>query len=440
MPIHAPMPRRRLPALLTCLLLSAVLVAAGLPLGGCSDATAPDKDGGNRLDPGSGTFALKDVSVPGPGGESVLLRLEGSDLVSDPATGTVSLSVQVRNLSGQAVRPPLIVWLSALQPADVVPANADLTLPPTNTDPVVAPDDSTAFGFDYTALLAGQPLAAGEASPAKTWIFDDASLGAFSFAARIECGAFAGQAVLGGRLFVDRNGDGMAQPGEPPFFAGGVQVSGPDGVVSWAAPGPDGHWEVPVAQAGMYEALFMTLDMGPRAHVLTTPNPLNVVITTGSDGELQSWLQADFGLDPGDLPPQPDGAIQFTDRRPAELNVAPWTLLGVRPDGPNLFFSVGFSGCQPEHVFSLWMSGGFQESMPPRAHVTLVHETEEACDAAFSDSLRFDLLPLWDHYLDQYGPGPLIMVLHGTDGIVQEVPLFIAPPDSVWPVGTRQAD
>ena len=426
--------------LLSRLLPAVLLAAALLPLGACSDATSPDKDGANRLDPGSGTFTLKDVSVPGPGGQAVLLRLEGSDLVSDAATGTVSLSVQVRNLSGQAVRPPLIVWLEALQPDDVAPANADLTLPPASTDPATAAGDSSRYGYDYTDLLGGRPLAAGEASPGKTWIFADPSLGAFSFAARIECGAFTGQAVIGGLAFVDLDRDGLAGPAEPAFTMGGVQVSGPDGVVVWAGVGPDGRWESPVTQPGLYEALFLTLDMGPRARVLTTPNPLSVVVTAGPDGELQGWLHADFGLDPSDLPPPPAGAIQFTDRRPEQLHMAPWQLLGARPDGPDLFLGVGFSGCQPDHAFSLWMSGGFQESMPPRAHVTLLHETEEACDAAFSDTLRFDLRPLWGRYLDAYGPGPLVMVLHGTDGQVQEVPLFIAPPDSVWPVNARAAD
>lgn len=435
----APLPRRRVPALLTCLLAAGLCVAA-LPLGGCSDAAAPDRGADNRLDPGAGTFALKDVSVPGPGGVPLLLRLEGSDLVSDPEAGTVSLSVQVRNLSGQDVRPPLVVWIDSIQPAEVAPTNADVTPPPADTDPPVAPGVSTQFGFDYTALMGGLPLAAGEATPARTWIFDDASLGAFSFAARVECGAFAGQAVLGGRAFIDLNGDGVAQPEEPPFRLGGVQVSGPGDVISWATPDSNGHWEVPVAAPGLYEALFQTLDMGPRAHVMTTPNPLSVVITTGPDGELQSWLGADFGFDRGELPPPPDGAIQFTDLRPDELRRAPWSLLGVRPEGSVLWLHVGFSGCQPDHVFSLWMSGGFQESMPPRAHVSLVHETEEACDAYFTDTLRFDLGPLWGRYVDQYGPGPLILVLHGADGVVQEVPLFVAPPDSVTPMGARAAD
>ncbi len=437
LPSSRPLPSRHGSCLLLPMLL---LLAALLALGGCSDATSPEKAAGNQLDPGNGTFALKDITLPGPGGEAVVLRLEGSDLQSAPEAGTVSLSVRVRNLSGRAVRPPLIVWLSGLQPEGVVPVNADLALPPPDTDPAVAADDSARFGFDYTELLGGEPLAAGEASPARTWTFADPSLGAFEFAAYVECGAFAGQAALGGRVFLDRNHDGVAQPEEPGYHAASVVVTAPDGVIGWFSLAEDGHWEMPVFQAGLYEAAIVPLDMSMRPLVLTTVSPLNVVITEGPDGALQSWLQADFGVAPIDVPPPFEGEIQFTDRPPNQLQRAPWFLLDAQAAGADLRLNVGFSGCQPDHAFSLWMSGAFQESMPPRAQVSLVHESEEACDAAFDASLVFDLLPLWDRYLEAYGPGPLIMVLHGADGFVREIPLYVAPPDSVWPVGARAAD
>jgi hypothetical protein len=69
--------------------------------------------------------------------------------------------------------------------------------------------------------------------------------------------------------------------------------------------------------------------------------------------------------------------------------------------------------------------------MPPRAHLTLVHETQEACDAAFAASPEFDLRPLYAMYLDQYGPGPLVLVVHGPDGFTHEIALASVPPDSL---------
>lgn len=414
-----------------------VLLAACLAalLSGCSASTSPTTQRDNQLDPGAGTFALKDVSIPGADGQMVLLRLEGSDLVSDPETGTVSLAVTVRNLSPQAVNPPLVVWISSLQPADVTPTGADITLPGGQTDPVSAAGDSTAWGFDYTELLAGAALPAGEATPAKTWVFSDASLVAFSFAARIETGAFAGQARLGGRLFVDLDRNGRPDDGEPAYYGGGVQVTGPGGVVSWSSPGPDGHWEAAVFEAGLYEVLFQSFEMGPLPVEVTTPNPRSVVLTTGPDGTLQSWLEGDFGVVRDWVPPPLPAQVGFTDRRPVDLHRAPWTFLGAQVYGPVLELQVGYSGCGPQHEFSLWMSGGFQESMPPRAQLTLVHETMEECAAYFTQTVRFDLRPLYDRYVESYGSGPLVLVLRGPDDFDHEIELATVPPDSTWTGG-----
>lgn len=418
-----------------------LLLALAALLAGCSDSSAPDKAAGNLLDPGTGTFSLKDVTVPGPDGTLVLLRLEGSDLVTDVEEGTVSLSVRVVNLSAETVQPPLVVWISALQPSTVVPLNADFAYPGPLTDPAVAVTDTAGWGFDYTALLAGRPLPPGEATPGRTWTFADPDLLPFSFAARIETGAFEGQARLAGRLFFDLDRDGVPAASEPPYLAGGVQVTAPGGITSWASPGPDGWWEAPISAAGLYEVLFVSMEMGPWPVPLTTPNPRQVVVTTGPDGGLQSWRGGHFGV-ARDLPPPPPltGVIGFTDRPPSRLHRAPWLLLDYAVRGPRLNLHVGFSGCQPDHAFSLWMSGGFMESMPPRASLTLVHETEEECDAAFTSALGFDLMPLYARYIRSYGHGPLILVLHGPDGFTQEIELATVPPDSAWPTGVRLPD
>jgi hypothetical protein len=421
------------------LMTAAMLVAA--MLAGCSGSSAPDKVAGNQLDPAAGTFALKDVSIPGPDGEPVLLRLEGSDLVTDPQAGTVALSVRVVNLSSETVHPPLVVWLADLQPATVVPLNADHAFPGALTDPATAATDTAGWGFDYTALLAGEPLPPGEATPPKTWLFADPELLPFSFAARIETGAFTGQARLAGRLFFDLDRDGHPSEVEPPFLAGGVQVTGPGGIVSWSSPGSDGWWELPVRLAGLYEVLFVAMEMGPQPVPLTTPNPRQVVVTTGPDGRLRSWREGHFGIArDAPPPPPPTGVIGFTDRRPEQLHVSGWTFLDAAVVGPRLGLHVGYSGCGPDHAFSLWMSGGFQESMPPRAQLTLVHETMENCDAYFTQRVGFDLMPLFGRYAEEYGQGPLVLVLHGPDGFTHEIELATVPPDSTWPAGAGGPD
>ena len=437
MPAHFTSPGRRHASASRAWPASIALFVLALVVGACSDSVSPPADSGNQLNPVNGTFTLKDISLPGPGGADMLLRLEGSDLQTDPATGTVSLSVQVRNLSDRDVNAPLVVWLREMRPTDVVPLNADFGPPrPDKVDTSTVSPDSTAWGFDYTGLLGDGRLPAGDVTPAKTWIFSDASLGAFSFSADITCGGTTAGAQLGGACFVDLDGDGARDPGEPPFLPGGVQVTGPDGVVTWAAPGPDGRWSVEVTAPGLYEAYFMSLSMSPLPVELTTPNPLSVVIPAGPDGTPQGWLGADFGIARDWTPPPAPGSIQFTDSRPGQLHRAPWTLLGSDQWGPLLALQVGYSGCGPDHPFSLWMSGGFQETSPPRAVVTLVHETQEMCDAYFTQDVGFDLLPLFERYLQQYGPGRLILVLNGPDGFTQELPVAVV--DSVYPVKSRR--
>ena len=67
-----------------------------------------------------------------------------------------------------------------------------------------------------------------------------------------------------------------------------------------------------------------------------------------------------------------------------------------------LQLEVGYSGCQPEHPFSLWMSGGFMESMPVQANIVPVHELAEDCDAAFTGARVFNLWPLRERFLEAY--------------------------------------
>ncbi len=421
--------------LIRLLLLLSMLVLA--LVAGCSDSTAPapdDKD--NILDPGDGTFALKDMTVPIPWGPPVMLRLEGSNLASDPATGTVSLDVNVRNLSDRSIGVPLTVWLSGFQPADVFPINADLA---PGDDPVwPAGVDSTGvwmeWGYDYAALIGDDGLLApGEASESKTWIFQDPSLGSFAFAARADIGGDPGAARLGGLCFIDQNYNGYPEADEGPFTPGWATVTGPGDFWYTASPGPDGRYEVPLYEAGIYQVTFETYVMMPMPLVFTTPNPLTVLIVSGPDGVVQSFLDANFGIAPDWFPPPSVQPIWFTDLQPEALHVAPWTFLDAAVEGALMTFHVGYSGCEPEHPFSLWMSGEFQESSPPRAVITLVNELDENCDAYFEQMPVFDLGPLYRRYMESYGMGELILDVRGPDGFSTLMKIGISMPDSTDP-------
>ena len=406
-------------------------------LAGCSDSTSPapdDKD--NILDPGDGSFALKDMTIPVPWGPPVLLRLEGANLVTDPADGTVSLDVNVRNLSDRTIGVPLTVWLSGFAPADVMPLNADVV---PGDDPVwpAGPDTIgvwTEWGYDYAGLIGDDgALAPGEASASKTWIFQDRSLASFAFAARADIGGDPGAATLGGFCFLDRNYDGRPDEGEEPFTPGWVTVTGPDDFWFTASPEFDGRYAVPLYQAGLYQLTFESYQMTPMPLGFTTPNPLTVMIVAGPDGAPQSYLEANFGIAPDWYPPPSAPPIQFTELQPGDLHVAPWRFQEVTVEGALMTFHVDYSGCTPEHPFALWMSGEFMESQPPRASITLVNELAEDCDAVFEQWTTFDLGPLYRRYMEAYGPGELILDVHGTDGFSQVMKIGIAMPDSSDP-------
>ncbi len=416
------------------LLLGFALVIAS----GCSDSTGPgttdEEKAVGTLDPGAGTFTLKDLTIPGPNGVPIPIRLEGANLVSDPLTGTASLDVVLQNLGQAPVdSASAMVWLRDFVPENVWPTNADLEIAP----PWASPPDSTfphswvAYGYAYGSLFGDDGvLSPGESSGPRTWIFSDPDLVAFGFSATLDQIFPPAGARIAGRCFIDRNNDGVPQPNEPPFSAGAVQVTGPGGdVVAVVNPDPDGRWQATVAEAGLYEVRFDVPFASPLPPPFTTPNPRQVLITAGADGRLQSFLNCDFGLDIpiAELVPP----IQFTDAPPDSLHGEPLHLIGFEQQGRLLRLHVGYSGCQPDHVFSLWLCGGIAETQPPQAEAVLLGEAAQACPAAWEDTPVFDLGPLFERLgvpIGDPNTGPIlepaiVLNLHLSDGQITPIPI-----------------
>lgn len=92
--------------------------------------------------------------------------------------------------------------------------------------------------------------------------------------------------------------------------------------------------------------------------------------------------------------------------------------------GSILHLQVGFSGCQPEHPFTLYWQPGPEASPLPFAHLYLVHELQEDCLAYFERQLGFDLYPVW------VGMGspqvPINLRLEDFQGVVH--PFELLPP------------
>lgn len=102
--------------------------------------------------------------------------------------------------------------------------------------------------------------------------------------------------------------------------------------------------------------------------------------------------------------------VVFTELPAEDLHFAPWNLIAASIEGDRLDLHVGFSGCQPDHPWTFYISGGFMESWPIQVNGVLVHEVEESGLAYFETTLSFDLLPLKAAYLESYGPGDVLIL------------------------------
>jgi hypothetical protein len=416
---------------------TAVLLGLVLVCGGCSEPTVPLGPGANtgrvgaegNIDPNAATFVLKTIDLPPPwDGPPLQIQLVGSNLLTGDADETISLDVAIRNLSGRPLYAPGVVWIEGFTPPTVTVTNPDLTLIP----PAISPVDTFAYwvryGFDYAELLgADGVLDHEELSETKTWIFHDPGLVSFSFQGWAEFSPEPDRPRIAGYCFVDLDADGQPGANEPPLQGAIVDISLPDGDIMSVVPGLDGHYSFPVENTGLYQLRAGIIFGLPPYPPWTTPNPREVLLTPGPNGEPNSFLEAHFGRAGWYPPGEPE--IMFTDLPPDSLHRAPWTFIDGFIDGGLLRLHVGFSGCQPEHPFSLWMSGGFMESNPVRVSIVPVNELEEDCDAWFETEVFFNLWPLRERFLEAYGPGELILMFVAPNGQRHELRWGIYPPD-----------
>ncbi len=190
---------------------------------------------------------------------------------------------------------------------------------------------------------------------------------------------------------------------------------------------PDGSYLFPVFETGLHRLECFPIE--ENIWHFTTPNPLALLLTPAPNGLPNSFLAAHFGAAHSGLPLPP---VRFTDLPPDSLHFAPWQLLSAEVHGDRIGLELGFSGCQPDHPFSLWISGGFMESEPVQVNAVLVHELEEDCDAWWHVERGFGLMPLREAYIEAYGePGLLIMNLIDFQGESHPLEYRIGEGDSL---------
>jgi hypothetical protein len=283
-----------------------------------------------------------------------------------------------------------------------------------------ADDPLGSYGFDYSDLIGeGGVLEPGENSQAKTWIFHDPGLASFSFSAEAEFGMEVNRAVISGMLFSDQNRNGIRDADEGPFLAGGVTVQYPDGTLVHAGPDESGFYRVRVTESGLHRVTFASALACPACICESTPNPLEVLLTPGPDGEPRSFEHADFGIYPGPCvdppPPYSSPPVMLTDLPPDEIDQSPYQLIWAELEGELFSIRVGYSGCTRDHPFTLYAARGFMESLPVQTWMILAHDDRgEACRAYFERTLFFDLSPIQEAHVEDYG-APGIIRIHFRD-------------------------
>lgn len=406
-------------------------------IAGCSDSTDPGEilaDGGSSgtVDPDAGSAVFKTINVILATGEWARIELLGGNMVLDPDGRHIDLTVSVRNAGRFPLRAPLLIWLENFEPYSVTVANADTTQPPAGSMLPVMP---WAYGFVYDDEFGEEGiLEPGETSDARLWRFHTEAQESFGFGMRAEPDPWPLWPVISGRCFWDLDRDGHPSRDEPPLFPGVVHVAAPDGSRTMIRVDERGGYIYELRAPGLYRVAYEPGFETFVALEFTTPNPRHVVITADDTGALRGFHEAHFGANT--LLPLRDPVIRFTDTPIDSLHMVDYRLLEVGIDDLNhIACTVGYSGCEPGHRFSLWMTGGFMESLPVQVNVVLVHETDEVCDAAFQEEIGFDLGPLRYEFMSMYGDDELLLNVIDFHGEVHRILWHLDPKDEDEPRG-----
>jgi hypothetical protein len=145
-----------------------------------------------------------------------------------------------------------------------------------------------------------------------------------------------------------------------------------------------------------YRLSFLRLEPYPESMVLsrlmTPPQPL-------------SGYQATLRIDHTPVVDSLDGSVMITNLPPDSILLDYFAIDSVSIVGDSLNVAVNYGGCCKNHYFFLFMSpASFFESSPAQAELYLRHfANNDLCKCIAYRSLRFDLKPIADLYLQVYG-------------------------------------
>lgn len=156
----------------------------------------------------------------------------------------------------------------------------------------------------------------------------------------------------------------------------------------------------------------------------TTPNPLQVVLTSGAGGKIESSEAAHFGIANDALGPLPSARFALDA---SQFRQDGYHLIDAGLTDAALSLHISFSGCDPDYPLALYMVGGFMESNPVQARILPSHNSHgEICAAYFTRLVSWDLTPIRNACRRAYGqPGTVVLNLALPDGSTRQFRLSV---------------
>lgn len=246
-----------------------------------------DNSGNINVDPGTtGEFLIASVDA----GDHTFGRIEvwGTNLTSNPDSGTVSFDAILVNATGSPVYPPVKFVVTSITPRDVTVLN------PSGYDGAGDPY------FDFSDRLGSDGmLAPGERSRPFTFVFRTGTPRSFVIGYRFDFSWTPGGRMIVGAVFNDLNNNGMRERSEPgiPGIAVVLDSRSPDG--AWLPvkvfTGENGGFRFD----GLDEGIYRITAAVPPGWVATTSNPVLVTLT----GDQENLLGVIFGMFNPQAPP-----------------------------------------------------------------------------------------------------------------------------------------
>ena len=280
-----------------------IALTLSLALSCCDSPTAPGLiadnglSGSGTIDPTtSGSFLLGEVSDSSvaPGG----LQVWAMNVAFTESTGIATFDVQILNHSHRTLSLPVRFVITSIRPDDIAVVDFD----------GVTGDDHPFYDFDQK-LGGGDMLAPGERTEPVTMKFHTVTARSFAIGFRIDIGSAPGTGTIAGTVFIDNNENGerdrscRCEPGVPGItVALEKTLENGDMVTLLARTDSAGEYRF----AGLREGVHKVFVVAPEDRWrVTSSNPLLVTLIKGTDGKVQDFFGADFGMFPLTPPPNP---------------------------------------------------------------------------------------------------------------------------------------